>query len=211
MSRVYHFVPEKFALCNIRKQRLKVATFDKMNDPFELLGVHLGNEKNRREIQKRRGLIVEKWGVLCFAKDWKNPLLWSHYADSHKGICLGFDVPKEVLCTVEYRQHRSHPLDWKSDDVISSVLWTKFIHWRYEKEQRRFVQLQECHHEGKLYYWPFGKDMKLREIVVGSRCEVGKSKIKDCLGDMRDYVKLIKAREAFKTFRVVTQGRGFSD
>ena len=30
----YHFLPAEFALCAIEKRRLKVATFDDMNDPL---------------------------------------------------------------------------------------------------------------------------------------------------------------------------------
>ena len=211
MSRVYHFAEEKWALCDIRGRRIKVATFDNMNDPFELLGIHLGDKDIRKEFQKWRTSIAKKWGVLCFTRDWRNPLLWSHYADSHKGICLGFDVPAEVLHTVKYRQVRSHSSDWKNNDDINSVLWTKFTRWRYEKEQRRFVQLKECLSEGNLYFWPFGNDLQLREVKVGSRCSIGRLKIEHCLAEIKGDVRLIKAREAFKTFRIVTQERGLPD
>ncbi|MGY4090873.1 DUF2971 domain-containing protein [Aeromonas hydrophila] len=29
-------------------------------------------------------------GVFCFSKDGKNMLMWSHYGDEHKGICIGY-------------------------------------------------------------------------------------------------------------------------
>ena len=30
--------------------------------------------------------------ILCFSRNWDNLLLWSHYGDSHTGVCLGFDI-----------------------------------------------------------------------------------------------------------------------
>ena len=205
MSRVYHFVPKKWALCDIRNQRLKVATFDKMNDPFELLGVYLGDKNIRRKFQRWRSLIADKWSVLCFSADWKNPLLWSHYADRHRGICLGFDVPDNLLHTVQYRKCRPPVDHCRIDDKISPILYTKFAHWEYENERRRFVKLQDCRCEGNLYFWPFGNDLNLREVIVGSHCESGRSSVEEFLGDMRDRVKLVKAREAFREFSIVKQ------
>jgi hypothetical protein len=34
--RVYHFLPAKYALDDIEKQRLKISEIDQLNDPFEL-------------------------------------------------------------------------------------------------------------------------------------------------------------------------------
>ena len=44
---VYHLLPEKFALGNLRLRRLKVARLDDMNDPFELLGATLQKKEHR--------------------------------------------------------------------------------------------------------------------------------------------------------------------
>lgn len=45
----------------------------------------------------------EDCGILCFSKNWNNPVQWAHYADKHKGFCLGFDVPDEHPTKVTYR------------------------------------------------------------------------------------------------------------
>jgi hypothetical protein len=36
--------------------------------------------------------ITEKAGVLSLTKNPVDPLLWAHYADGHKGFCIGFNV-----------------------------------------------------------------------------------------------------------------------
>lgn len=33
-----------------------------------------------------------RFGLLCFSEVWDSILLWSHYAEKHAGIVLGFDV-----------------------------------------------------------------------------------------------------------------------
>ena len=45
-------------------------------------------------------------GVLCFSRGWHNPLLWSHYGDKHRGVCLGFDVPNAHIVHVSYNSSR---------------------------------------------------------------------------------------------------------
>ncbi len=49
---------------------------------------HLEFEKTYlKEIEK---LIFPKWHTSCFVSQYHNPLMWSHYADAHKGVCLIF-------------------------------------------------------------------------------------------------------------------------
>ena len=48
--RIYHLLPRKWALCDLKHRRLKVATFDDLDDlddPFELRGVRLENPAER--------------------------------------------------------------------------------------------------------------------------------------------------------------------
>jgi len=35
--------------------------------------------------------FLNYYGICCFSKSNDEPLLWSHYADSYKGVALGFD------------------------------------------------------------------------------------------------------------------------
>lgn len=43
-----------------------------------------------------RDILLPKMYVLSFSKDYANPVLWSHYADSHYGICLQFENKKRL-------------------------------------------------------------------------------------------------------------------
>jgi hypothetical protein len=68
-----------------------------MNDPFELLGGLSSDPELRDHLTALLSHLNNWCGVLCFSQDWQNPLLWSHYGDKHKGICLGLDISVGVV------------------------------------------------------------------------------------------------------------------
>lgn len=89
-------------------------------------------------------------GVLPLSATWAEPLMWSHYADQHKGICIEYDIsqwPVENLKPVNYnapRAVRAHDLHrWKIDGdaqalerINSTYFYAKAPEWSYEKEWR---------------------------------------------------------------------------
>lgn len=80
-------------------------------------------------------------GVFCVSTKRDDILMWAHYADSHKGICLEFDGTQALMAhalKVEYSQDRV-PINLYNDanDVaMSKALLTKSSHWAYEAEWR---------------------------------------------------------------------------
>ena len=207
--RVYHLLPRKWALCNLKQRRLKVATFDNLNDPFELRGVRLDNRADRLRFNRWRECTAATFGLLCFSKSWRNPVLWSHYADEHKGICLGFDVPESCLHEVRYLPDRLQFEQLVPDEEqLQQLLRTKFKDWEYEAEYRRIVRLHKTCETDNPHFWPFGSDFELREVVGGARCKLKKEHRKELLADGFSRIELIQARPAFQTFNVVTDQRG---
>jgi len=89
-------------------------------------------------------------GVLSLSECWDSVLMWSHYADNHRGICIEFDtteLPHPNLKAVDYRAPRrvraSDLFEWKlrhSVDAERRVRDTYFFAkagpWRYEREWR---------------------------------------------------------------------------
>jgi hypothetical protein len=102
---VFHFLNAYYGLEAIRRRRIKILSSE-LNDPFELLGINLARKEYRRAFVKIREELSKNRGVLCFSKDWQNPVLWSHYADKHRGICLGFCVPDKWLTEIKYSAER---------------------------------------------------------------------------------------------------------
>lgn len=210
--RVYHFVTHKYGIQNLRMRRLKIANLKELNDPFELFGVEMSNEQVRHAFERMKSKLAENRGVLCFSDNWHNPVMWGHYADRHAGICLGFDAPDECLGKVEYSRKRLvadvekliNPSSLTPEDA-RRFLFTKYSHWRYEREWRCFVTLEEADAETGLYFAEFSDRLKLKCVIVGANSSLSRADINAALGDLYPEVEVFKARLAFRTFRVVRQ------
>lgn len=207
--RAYHLMSEKWALESLHKKRLKLALFDDMNDPFELLGVELGSPQDRLDFQTLKDEMSRTVGVLCFSKAWNNPVLWSHYADKHRGLCLGFDIPDDWAVEVSYTGARlkaelehSLPSD-KNSSFGHKLLTTKFSHWRYEKEVRTIIRLEDSHFEGKLHFLPYCNALRLREVIIGPRSSLTAEQVAEKIAPCPSDVEITKASLAFRSFRVV--------
>ena len=90
--RLYRFLDAHYGLLAVADRRIKISTIMELNDPFEFLGVNLSNRQFRWALRETKRQLSESQGLLCFSKTWRNPVLWGHYADSHRGLCLGFSV-----------------------------------------------------------------------------------------------------------------------
>lgn len=89
-----------------------------------------------------------KNGILCLTACPKNILMWSHYADAHKGCCLEFSTSGppfsralEVDYPHEYPNNRLVDfIGGSSDEVYAEhaklVTYTKSALWKYEQEWR---------------------------------------------------------------------------
>lgn len=211
--RAYHFVPADHGVENIKLRHLKIARLDDLNDPFEVRAVALGDRTRRRAFEKFVEAFSKDRGLLCFSRDWKNPVQWSHYADRHRGICLGFDVPENMTTAVTYRSHRYPAAELDDLGAIEGpaaqqkfiqMMNTKFQHWQYENEVRLFASLTAPDPRG-LYFAEFSPDLVLAEVIVGHRCSLSRRALEGHLGDLRAVVSLKKARLAFNTYEVVEQ------
>jgi hypothetical protein len=213
--RLYHFTTARYGLEDIRHRRLKVARIGDLNDPYEFLQVASRSPKTRGRYQYLKRSLAEYMGMLCFSESWRNPVQWSHYADRHRGICLGFEITKSefgFIISSTYRT-RCRPADAMQDygpaaiSHMMDLLTLKFRHWDYEQEHRLFVKLEEQDEDSSLYFYDFstGGQISLREIIVGARSPVSPEEVADALGTLRSTVPARKARLAFRKFEVVRQ------
>jgi hypothetical protein len=208
--RVYHFISEEYALDVIADQRIKVSMIDDLNDPFELHAVDLSNSEYREEFKDFKKHMTQITGILCFSKRWKSPLLWSHYANKHKGVALEFDVLDKVAHPIRYRKKR-YVLDLErarkqsyafSDDEIKELWFTKYEQWDYEEEIRVVLSKPEFYHDKGNYFYDLGNDIHLTGCILGPLCNISISKIERCLPkDMQ--ITVTKSRLAFRSFDVV--------
>jgi hypothetical protein len=212
--RVYQLSPAKYALQNLRRSRLKVSTFEDLNDPFELLSARLPEPSLRTALREFKTDAHGSMGILCFGPSWENPVMWSHYADKHRGMCLGFDIPDEYAIRVKYIAHRTAVrfLDGVQTRGVDpryalDLMRSKYKAWGYENEVRMFVGLDEAVEDSGMYFYPFGPELTLREVILGPRCVVPNSEVSAALESAAASTRVIKARLAFNSFRVVTDRR----
>lgn len=84
--------------------------------------------------------VSDKTGVCCFTETPGNILMWSHYADSHQGICLIFSGINNPVFKVSYEKKYPN-IDYataSTDNWVRIQFLTKAEDWRYEKEYRIF-------------------------------------------------------------------------
>jgi hypothetical protein len=208
--RLYHFLKEKDALDDLTKRRIKLSEIDNLNDPFELWCPEQRDPQMRRALRKWKKDMSGKYGLLCFCATWQNPLLWSHYADRHKGICLGFDVRDDCIAKVAYVKQRTPLRLPLTEGSMKHILFTKFAGWKYEEEWRAWFQLEECDPTASNHYFQkFDKDIRLSEVIIGPLCTVTKSTLTKATRGYSPPPPMIKARLAFRSFRVVKDKLGF--
>ncbi len=213
--RLYHFVNRKYGLANLAKRQLKIARWNDLNDPFELAGAIFADKDLRKEMRRIKDEIHAAMGMLCFSKNWKNPVQWSHYADNHRGICLGFDIHDNLLQEVDYVTERVEctlaDIQKSSDkethkNLIHVMMTTKYVDWRYEQEVRVFSMLKN-ENDG-LFFQNFDQDLVLREIIVGARSDVSRADIAQALGANVQGIDVCKARLGFNRFEIVKNQDG---
>ena len=200
---VYHFINAKFGLAALKNRRLKITRINELNDPFELLGVVLSDPKIQKTMEGTKEELSKDTGILCFCENWKNPLLWSHYADKHKGICLEFEVSCTAFKKVDYIQCRIPWPDNPDKAFMERLLFTKFEDWRYEQEHRVFAELKEKIDDS--YYFDFSEELSLKSVIVGCQSDVTRTEISQALGILSKDVEVFKAKTNLNLFDVVRE------
>ena len=87
--------------------------------------------------------FASKIRIACFCEEKTEILMWSHYADFHKGLCLKFDsfldnslFNKENLVTQKMMIKKvKYPKNFDEKDFEKQA-YTKYYKWAYEKEHR---------------------------------------------------------------------------
>ena len=209
IMRVYYFTNEEFGLSNIINERLKISLLDDLNDPFEFLGVDVSDKAFRKAFKAGREEAARTAGVICFCRDWKNPLMWGHYGDKHKGICLSFDIDDEHIKEIDYFPERMTvdiDMDKKfgglTEEIVEKLMCAKYSGWEYEDEVRVIVELKEKDTSG-FFFSPFKGNMKLKEVFLGPRSNLKVEQLAKYLCSYESDVSVYKTRAAFTKYEVV--------
>lgn len=191
--RAYRFLNAHFGLKSLQDRRIKISKIDDLNDPFELMPFDLSDRRTRWAFQNTRNQLALTRGILSFSAGWRDPVIWAHYADKHRGVCLGFDIPDELTKRITYRSQRlPRPRNPSSVDA-EALLFTKFSNWAYEQEIRVWAPLND--QVDGLYFADFDdKNLRLVVVIAGARCTLPRSALTQALSSLARHTRLVKAR-----------------
>ena len=126
--------------------------------------------------------VLKGIGILSLSASNDDILMWSHYADHHKGIVLEFyedhsffsestDDKKLIhnLEEVNYQIDRPYPKNEEEYFLDKSMYLTKHINWEGEQESRVAVLLDEAGNDDK-YNIKFPTDL-IKSVYIGVRTD----------------------------------------
>lgn len=142
----------------ILNNRLYAAKYDDLNDPME--GHYLYKDGMLDENMKNKIYDNKQSLRICsLAKSPDNFLMWSHYANGHKGVAIGVEIDENSFNVkeIDYLPDLCYFDNVDYLDAIT-ILSSKINLWEYEKEVRAFTQ------DGSTYI-----NIIIQEIHIGSK------------------------------------------
>ena len=152
---------------------IHASTYKGMNDPMEGFYEPSGKltsepawRQTYREILNAKRAI----GIACFTK-YDNELMWAHYADNYRGICIAYsssrlrnNLPESAhLVRVAYAKSPIYLSKYDKVDIVKAaqkILSQKKYNWAYEREWRVLGD-----HPGQLSY----QGDIVTDVYLGSR------------------------------------------
>lgn len=179
----------KYSLGDLVNRTITVCHPSVMNDPFDSPVMLWSDKKNLDNLCSEKNHVesysktFDYFRIRCFSMcSPKNILMWSHYADNHKGFCIKYrlsnyfinESENELGChmylkKVNYTKTKNTKLriDIKSIDSTLGYA-TKYKDWKYEKEVRLISYNPMI--EGKYNEIELDSESNIEAIYFGYRC-----------------------------------------
>lgn len=175
----YRYQPiNKYSIENLILKKNWASNPIHFNDPFEFplqTDYSLGNgnkitflNENQRENREALRSLLSRVGVISYSRSEQLLLLWSHYANCHRGMCLVFEFgEKDNIHEVKYRKTTPN-LRYSNKENFQKVLITKSLEWKYEREYRELKSPSDCLHPqtGTLVEIIFGCRTPIQDIEL---------------------------------------------
>ena len=216
--RVYHYMKGKYALEAIQSEQLKLSRISDMNDPLEFRGFNIGDRDLRRRVDRWVKKTDQELGFICFSSTMSVGLMWSHYADSHRGVVLGFEIPQKRLIKIKYSPYREpfeEAMSAGEAGAPNQILRNRMVKhesWEYEDEWRyRSSIVKRRPNKKSMYFEGFEHSMELKEVWLGERFREASSidgnptieEFQAAIKCLVNDVALKQTRLAFTKFKVV--------
>ena len=156
----------------VHRNRIFCARWQDLNDPMEgnyELFYDSPGMQGRTNLESKIKENRDRYRIASFSKSSTNFLLWSHYADGHKGVAIEvkIDPDEPNLTPVTYSPFNQIFTEHSDLDLnYPSIFHGKYTAWRYEKEWR--IVTTEPY---------FSLSTPCRKILLGPRIEREQSEI----------------------------------
>ena len=127
----------QFTLDILLNRRLYAAQFDTLNDPMEGFWHYGGRGTLWPDEIRDIYNYIEKYRIVSLSLNPVSTLMWSHYADSHRGLSVGVEViGQDDILVLPIRYSSNYVFDGNAPDIGVDILTKKAIAWHYEHEYR---------------------------------------------------------------------------
>ena len=171
----------------ILNNRLYAAPYFDLNDPMEGHYLYSSGELDS-DIRELISSQKKKLRICSLSEIPDNELMWSHYAEGHRGVAVGVTIKahSEDVVPVRYDGLRQVVISSLNNHTAREILSHKLQLWDYEKEVRVFTQ-------GKLYV-----EVIVNEIILGrSMSNQDKSFIKKLISNIDRNIVIRNAADLF--------------
>lgn len=184
---IYKYGPLNHLEDTLIKNTLGFSKVSVLNDPFEIASIAnitmTGNSKEDRNeksgtFHNKKNDFLNNAEISCFSRTPNEPLMWSHYADKHYGVCYCFDeleltivdgltahfgdvIYSSHLPEIYYTEGNTTLEDWNRE--LFRVLMTKSLNWVYEKE----VRVIRKKNVGNTF-----RNQSLKAIIIGHNASI---------------------------------------
>lgn len=200
-----------YSLSDLINNEITVCSPTLMNDPFDSIALSWASSDNSKNLgkgfRKTHEFFIESYNpykIRCFSKnnieDKNNILMWSHYADNHRGFCIEYTFTPDFI---EQRNFKNHvfslilDVDYSNDndDVLKKftintqqAFASKAECWKYENEVRLLYYNPDC--ISKYGMISLGNSL-ISAIYFGYKCSEDNIRlIKKILGDKIRYYQM---------------------
>lgn len=139
--------------------------------------------------------LLDRIGLLCLSESSEQPLLWAHYADGHRGVCVQFDAAIGLFHVAQQVTYTDdvplvNRLTDSNEEILRKSMFTKGADWAYEREWRVIARWHDEERiENQLVQHSFPESVRsfmrsqhgsgyysfppeaLRSIILGSRID----------------------------------------
>lgn len=226
---LYHYTRTEYLSDILLKGRMKLTEAGQSNDPFEMNPSFEPEPKATDQEKILMADIKKAWPldkadepsfVVCLSASVSSYLMWGHYANQHKGVCLAFSVPIRIrdnclsillneqeypLMPIQYEKERiqarkyvikqtEKSYKYEIGNLLRRMLSYKPEKWAYEKEFRILVPSKDVKYEDDVLYTSL-LAKSLSGVILGVNNELSIQRVRAML-NTAGYTKTTKVLRA---------------